>query len=154
MRGGDSLSPGDEARRIRARFEQAFERWSLRLPPTAVAKREGGHLYEAGWHIGFLWGEDEGGLFLEYLAQHRMTDDRHVRIYADGREEWLEAASGLIGLPAGCSAEERRRIEAEAAAKRRRIYRELREKGLLPPHGQNLPALGINEALQSGPAED
>ncbi len=36
----------------------------------------------------------------------------------------------------------------------RRVYAELRERGLLPPVGENLPAHDINEYLRSGGEDD
>ena len=47
--------------------------------------RRSGHVYAHGWHVGYIWGADDQGEYLEFLAQHRMTDDSHVRLYAAGR---------------------------------------------------------------------
>jgi hypothetical protein len=118
---------------IERHIAERFARWEIRLPQEAVARREPGHIFKRGWHIGFLWGEEEGEEYLEYLSQHRMTDDLHTRVYACGRvDDDLPAPSMLSG-----------------PEETRAIYAELRKAGLLPPLGMNQGALEINEFLRS-----
>jgi hypothetical protein len=45
-----------------------------------------------GWHVGYVWGREGGEEYLEVLAQHRMTNDRHFRLFASGRHETLPVA--------------------------------------------------------------
>jgi hypothetical protein len=137
--------------RIEADFAEKFANAGIALPEGAAARREPGHIFHHGWHIGYVWGEEDGEEYFEYLAQHRMMAGAdHMRVWASGREEGLEIADGFIVLPRGTSKAEIARLEHEHAARSRVISAELREKGLLPPVGENLGALDINEFLHSG----
>jgi hypothetical protein len=135
-------------------FADAFAAWDLRLPVGAAFTREGGHIFQRGWHIGFVWGEENGEEYLEYLAQHRMTDDRHHRIWASGRIEQLPTASSMMVIPRGASEAEIKALETNFSARHAAISAQLRERGLLPPVGENLAALEINEFLRSGGEHD
>jgi len=136
--------------RIENHLNRSFAAWEITLPPEAVEGRKAGHIFKAGWHIGYLWGEQDGELFLEYLAQHRHPGDVHVRVFASGRVEHLEVATPFVVYQKDSTEKERKRLGDEAAAQHRRVCAELRKKGLLPSRGQNLPALEINEYLRSG----
>ena len=46
---------------------------------------------QAGWAISYVFGED----YLDYYAEHRMTNPRHVRIHAEGLCESLEAPQDM-----------------------------------------------------------
>lgn len=149
--GGETADSGA----IEELFSARFERWSIALPRESLEERSGGHLFEHGWHIGYSWGEESGEAFLQVLAQNRMTNDRHFKIYASGRVEDLPAPLGMYVTPAGASEEEIARIRDESIERDRQLYAELRERGLLPPEGQNLAAHEVNEYLRSGePRED
>jgi hypothetical protein len=69
-----------------------FAHWGIRLPPHDVANRHRRKLVKAGWAIWYLFGSDKKGEYLDYYAAHRMTNDRHVGIYADGKEKCLPAS--------------------------------------------------------------
>jgi hypothetical protein len=140
-----------QIKRIEADFAELYAQWGIALPVGAAARREAGHIFQQGWHIGYIWGEENGEEYFEYLAQHRMMAGAdHSRVWASGREEGLEIADGPILLPRGATDAEIAQIEHEHAARSRAISAELREKGLLPPVGENLGALEINEFLHSG----
>lgn len=112
---------------IESKFNGAFEHWGIQLPPDAVEQRERGKIVRAGWVIWYLFGSDEKGEYLDYYASHRMTDDRHVRIYADGQCEDLPAIAGLRLRSE--DPEEDARLEAEYCAENRTVARLLEEKG-------------------------
>jgi hypothetical protein len=135
---------------IEDHFRDYFRHWNIALPGPDVASRTSGHIYEHGWHIGYVWGREHGDEYLEVLAQHRMTDDDHFRVFSSGRVEALQAPAGFYSY--GPNATEADRLEAERkhVERNQRIYGELRERGLLPPLGRNLPAHEINEYLRSG----
>ncbi len=135
---------------IERTFAERFGHWGIQLPPGSAARREAGHIFEQGWHIGFVWGEEDGEEYLDVLAQHRMTNDSLRRLWASGRKEGLPAPAGGIVLPRGATEAEIDRLKAESAERNRALYKELRERGLLPPEGRNLPAMEINEFLTSG----
>ena len=65
--------------------------WNIRLPPENIRERHRGQINAQGWPIWFLFGKDDDGEYLDYYAMHRMTNDRHIRLHADGREASLEA---------------------------------------------------------------
>jgi hypothetical protein len=102
---------GSEMRAIEKYFNSYFSNWDIRLPREAISHRRSGHIFERGWHIGFIWGREAGEEYLEFLAQHRMTNDRRQRVYESGRVENLEAASTV--LPEGGSPEEESRPRGE-----------------------------------------
>jgi hypothetical protein len=136
---------------IAARFNDAFSHWDIRLPKDAVERRQRGKIVKAGWAIWYMFGSDERGEFLDYYASHRMTNDRHVRIYADGSTEALPAVSGLRL----CSEdpEEDARLEAEFYADNKRIAEMLEEKGF-GIDGDEPGGVQINRALHLEKVED
>lgn len=112
---------------VEARFNDAFATWNIRLPPENVATRRRGKIVEAGWAIWYLFGSDEKGEYLDYYASHRMTEDRHVRIYADGHVEYLPTIAGM--RLASEDPEEDARLLAEYRAQNQRVARMLEDKG-------------------------
>jgi hypothetical protein len=106
------------------------EEFSLRvwLPSDAVRARSAGTLNEEGWLVHWVWGTRGRQEYLEYYATHRMVGDVHVRLWADGHEERLEAMSTMFLVdPADPEGSARRNRENN-----RRIARELADRGLLP----------------------
>jgi hypothetical protein len=139
------------AEAIERHFADAFVAWEIRLPEEAVARREAGHLFEAGWHIGWVFGEADGEEFVEVLTEHRHPGMDRFRIYAFGRVESLDVPTSLMLVPEDTA--ERERAEREYYERNQRLYAELRERGLLPPQGENLPSQEISEYLSTSPAE-
>ena len=74
---------------MKKRFNDVFSPWDIRLPEKDVTNRRRGKISEAGWVIWYLFGSDERGEYLDYYASHRMTSDRHIRIYTTGERESL-----------------------------------------------------------------
>ena len=137
----------DQIERI---FAERFVHWNIRLPVEAVSTRQGGHIFEAGWHIGYVWGREGDEEYLEYLSQHRMTDDFRERIYASGRTETLPVPAWAFSYPPNASEDEIGRAKQLYFDRNRQLSEELRSRGLLPPEGENIPLLDINEYLRSG----
>ncbi len=135
---------------IESLFRERFERLGIRLPAESLEQRRGGHLFHRGWHIGYGWGEERGEVYLDVLSQHRMTDDDAERLWASGRADPIETAGSMYMVPGRASEAERRRIGQEHAERTAQISADLRRRGLLPPAGENLPSLEINEYLRSG----
>jgi hypothetical protein len=79
-----------------------------------------------------------------------MTNDRHFRVFESGRVEDLSAPEEFYSWRPDATEEERAAAEREYVETNRRVYAELRERGLLPPTGQNIGAAEINEYLRSG----
>jgi hypothetical protein len=133
--------------KIERRFRLAFAPWGIALPPEEVRERRRDKIVEAGWAIWYLFGEDERGEYLDYYASHRMTDDRHVRIYEDGTEELLPAVSTFRFLSA--DPEEDARLVAEYLEHNRRVGRMLEEKGF-GVEGHEPGSVRMNRHLRMG----
>src|SRR4051812_5092541 len=88
-----------QGRALEAKFAENMGDVQIRLPPDAMRKRESGHIFEGGWHIGYLWGEADGEEYLELLVQGFAMDDAHVRWWASGREEFLPAPNEWVMIP-------------------------------------------------------
>jgi hypothetical protein len=110
MRG---VSPTDA---IETYFAGYFQNWNISLPPDAVKARKPGHIFERGWHIGYVWGAEDGEEYLEVLAQHRMTDDRHFRVFASGRVEDLPGAATFYSYGPDATDEEKAQAEQSASS--------------------------------------
>lgn len=80
-----ALVPWGPLGALRLAFARYFVRFDLALPPEDVALRRPGRITQRSWFIFYIWGQDEGALYLEFYASNRFTNDRHVRIYEDGR---------------------------------------------------------------------
>ncbi len=74
-------------------FGREFSDWDINLPQEDVAQRRRGRINHKGWAIWYMFGVDDRGEYLDYYAAHRMTNDRHVRIYADGEQENCQRSS-------------------------------------------------------------
>ncbi|HYF62598.1 MAG TPA: hypothetical protein VD886_07265 [Herpetosiphonaceae bacterium] len=110
-------------------FADYFAHWTIALPPADVERRQRGHISAAGWSIHYLFGADERGEYLDFYATHRMTNERHERLYADGGSESLPAPLPFMVFPADASPEDRERIQQEYYAHNREVGALLRAKG-------------------------
>ncbi len=113
--------------RIKSAFNKSFARWDICLPPEAIASRKAGRIVKSGWTIWFTFGSEEGAEYLDYYASHRMTNDGHVRLYADGRRKGLKAIEELYVVPEDPA--EAAQSQAEFHARNREVRRMLDEKG-------------------------
>ena len=111
---------------IETAFAEYFGAWDIRLPPDALASKQPGKIFQAGWRINYVFGEDH----LDFFAEHRMTNPRHVRVYADGRCEPLEAPREWCVIPADADEAAERQAREEYYAHNRRVHAELKAKGL------------------------
>jgi hypothetical protein len=112
---------------IESQFNDAFSPWNIRLPPKNIEQRERGKIVEAGWAIWYLFGSDEKDEYLDYYASHRMTSDRHVRLYANGERVRLPVITEF--QITSQDPEENARLEAEYFANNRRVAGMLEAKG-------------------------
>jgi hypothetical protein len=137
-------------RGIELRFRDEFAHWDITLPPEHVRERRRGKIVEAGWAIWYLFGEDERGEYLDYYASHRMTNDRHIRIYEDGTEERLPTVSTM--RLASQDPDEDARLAAEHLEENRRAAKMLQEKGF-GIEGDEPGGVQINRHLALGEEE-
>lgn len=110
------------AERIAESFNSYFGGFSIRLAPGDVVP--GSHRTigdeKSGWRITFrVDHDDEFGLpSLEFYATNRWTNDRWVRIGADGRQEHMEGISEIVFD----EADEERNAEIERVLRDRGLY--------------------------------
>ena len=78
---------------IESTFAKSFAHWDITLPEEDIKDKRNGHIQSEGWLIQYCFGKDENGEYLDYYATHKMTDDSHIRIYADGTQETLPTLS-------------------------------------------------------------
>ena len=116
---------------IEKAFTDYFAHWDIRLPPEAMESKQQGKILEAGWIVEYLFGVDEGVEYLDFYAVHRMTDDRHERVYTDGRHESLETPMEMYGYPGDADEATKQRAMDEYHAHNREVYERLRKKGFL-----------------------
>lgn len=114
---------------IESCFNSIFSNWKISLPRDDCYNRRCGKLVKSGWVIFYLFGKDDTGEYLDYYASHRMTDDSHARIRANGHYESLPS---LLSFRL-CSEnpEEDAQLEAEFCAENERIDIMLKGKGFI-----------------------
>ena len=135
--------------RIESAFNREFDHWDICLPPEAIASRQAGRIVKNGWTVWYAFGSDDGVEYLDYYASHRMTNDRHVRLYADGRVEGLEAIAEMYVTPADPA--EAAQAKADFHARNRDVRRMLDEKGFTLD-GVVHPSVSLNHYLLTGGA--
>jgi hypothetical protein len=113
--------------KITVSFAKAFKAWKISLPKDDVDSRRRGRIMKSGWAIWYLFDSDRKGEYLDYYASHRMTNDRHVRIYSNGDIEELPAI-GEFRLNSQDPKEDAR-LEAEYYAENQRVAEMLAAKG-------------------------
>ena len=72
-------------------FNAYFAKCGIVFPPDSEERFPKGAIASRGWTIKFLFGDDEAGKYLDFYATHRMTNDRHLRLRANGDIEHLPA---------------------------------------------------------------
>ena len=110
-------------------FAQYFQHWNIQLPLEDMETRRPGKILQQGWVIEYVFGSTEDEEFLDFYAGHRMTNDRHVRIFANGRAEGLEAMQDSYGYPANADEATRRKAEDEFFTFNRAVFARLKAKG-------------------------
>ena len=76
-------------------FAKHFASWDITLPEENLQSRSSGHVKERGWLIQFCFGRDVDGEYMDYYASHRMTSDRHMRLYESGTKLRLDSLRGM-----------------------------------------------------------
>ena len=108
-------------------FANRFAHWKITLPKNDLKDRRSGYIQNSGWLIQYCFEKDETGEYMDYYAAHRMTDDSHVRIYEDGREESLPALSSYLLL--SDDPVEAKRLKDEYEKHNQEVVKMLNEKG-------------------------
>ena len=76
-------------------------------------------------------GAEDGRKRLDYYAMHRMTNDRHIRLYADGEEEDLPAIAEGDVIAQDATEEERETARTEQFAYNQAVEKLLQEKNFV-----------------------
>lgn len=108
-------------------FAQHFAHWNITIPEENLKNRQSGYIQEAGWLIQYCFGEDGKGEYLDYYAAHRMTDDSHTRIRANGQIEQLSALYSMRKVSR--YPEEDKRLEEEYNQHNQQVVDDLVKKG-------------------------
>jgi hypothetical protein len=139
--GGRGQGRNNKDRHAPTRTERA--NFDTRIGPGDVVLGSRRAVGERGWRITYRVDADDGGFpSLEFYSTHRMTNDRHVRIWADGYLERLDAMHEFYAydpkVPGLQEAAEEKYLRHNQA-----VGRQLRARGLYP-HGD------INTFLRTG----
>jgi hypothetical protein len=137
---------------LRQRFNREFAHWAIELPDDAMSSGVVWLMVQRGWTIWTRFDSDaeEGRKRLDYYAMHRMTNDRHIRLYADGEEEDLPAMAQGYGVPQGATEAQREAARAKYFADNQAVEKLLQEKGFVMS-GQAHTSAQVNRCLQTHP---
>ena len=140
----------DAREQLRQHFNGDFKTWEIELPIDALEPELVWFIVQGGWTIWTRFDIEDGREHLDYYAMHRMTNDRHVRLYADGEEAALPSISGMYVIPKDATKAE----EAEARAKHfeynQTVEKLLEEKGFVMTDQAHGSAI-VNRYLQTNP---
>ena len=114
----------DVREKLRQRFNRGFEHWEIELPIDAMEPGVVWLILHRGWKIWTRYDVEDEREYLDYYADHRMTNDRHRRMYVDGDDEGLPTMVFIVWGDA---------TEAEIAARRQSAAKLLEEKGFVMP---------------------
>ena len=83
----------DTREQLLQRFNRRFAHWAIELPVDAMSPGKVWLIVQRGWTIWtrFDVHAKDGREHLDCYSMHRMTNDSHVRWYADGETESLPA---------------------------------------------------------------
>ena len=114
-------------------FDRSFKTWDIQLPQEDLNKCNSGAICSRGWRIQYIFGKNKTGEYLEYYASHRMTNDRHTRIYSSGRAISLITTGGgeFLIFPKNATAKDIELVRKKDAQRARRVSAVLKRKRLL-----------------------
>ena len=116
---------------LRKSFKEYFDEPGIELPDAIKPGVVGG--FEdigTGWSIAYKLGKEESAYFLDFFAEHRMTNSRHHRILESGKVIDLESF-WEFGFPQYPDDPERtKREQEEIWSKNAEVEKILKQKGL------------------------
>ena len=126
--------------------------WGIELPVDAMSPGKVWLIVQRGWTIWtrFDINAEDGREHLDYYAMHRMIDDRHGRLYADGEKEDLPAMAGSYATSPDATKAEQEAVRAKFFADNQAVEKLLEEKGFVmtdQAHG----SAQINRFFQTRP---
>lgn len=118
--------------RLINQFNEYFKHWQVILPEAGMEMTDQPvRISHSGWWITIRFGADGGSPWMEIYAQHRMTNDRHLRFHVDRDCEQLSTLDEPVFIPEGATAEEEAAIHQAAKLRYRELFRELEAVGLV-----------------------
>lgn len=109
-------------------FAGRFKPWGIELPDPVP---ERGEIAQGGWIIKYILVPDEQGQpCLEFVANHRMTNQRHERILSSGERVSLPEFQEGYGYDPNIPGD-REAAEARMRAHNQALMEDLISKGLL-----------------------
>jgi len=131
-----------------AKLAELHPDWGIDIEPPPDGPRTGAANQQHGsGSVRYVWGDDDGGRYLEYYSFHRIWGDSHARIHESGEVEWLPTLATSLMVTDD--------PEKDAAAREKLhkanqdLLRELDDAGLLS--GGPVPmSFQINSAIMTG----
>ncbi len=113
-------------------FSDCFEKWNIQLPVDALQSGQAGNIQSHGWLIQYKFGSNERGIYLDFYASNKMTNDQHWRIYESGEMEPLPAYLEMITVyPPNATEEEKEEIRLKNRLHDEEVTKLLKKKGFL-----------------------
>lgn len=140
----------DEREQLRQRFNSNFANWEIELPADALQLGVVWLIVQGGWTIWTRLDAEGGREHLDYYAMHRMTNDRHTRLFANGEEDDLPAIEGMYGVPKDATPEEEAAVRAEHFERNQEVEKLLDEKGFFMTDKAHGSAI-VSRYLQTNP---
>jgi hypothetical protein len=119
---------GNAMQQIREGFRAYFDTPGIELPDPIPSR---GEIQAEGWHITYVLFQDEQGEpYLDFFAENRFTNSRHVRILATGEAAPLEQYQEAL-IFQDENDDDWGRAAAAQQEQNQRVTRILEEKGLI-----------------------
>jgi len=111
--------------------------YGIKIPINKIDNRESGFFEKDGWLIQFCFGMKDNKEYMDCYCQNKMTNDRHERIYEDGKSEDLPA---LDYFDYGFNQNDTEDINNEKMKNKKNEIKDLlTEKGFFPfPYTNNM----------------
>ena len=145
----------DERERLRERFNREIATWEIELPADALSPGRVLLIVKRGWTIWTRFDIDaeDGREHLDCYSMHRMTNDFHVRWFADGEEEYLPAMGWGFGYREDATAAEKEAARARFLADNQAVEKLLEEKRFVMTD-QAHPSAQVSRYYQTRPDAD
>lgn len=114
--------------KLHEKFKAYFDTPGLELPAPIPAK---GELKGGGWTVTYVKGQTASGEdYVDFFAQNRQTNSRHVRITAGGQDQALENYQDAL-IFENENDQDWGKASARQAAHNKKVTEILQSKGLL-----------------------
>lgn len=112
-------------------FADSYRHWAIELPAELPLRLPVSVRNDRGWWLRVRFDEIDGMPALEVYASHRMTNDSHYVVHADGSVRSLDALLEMWTYPAGASDAEIAVAREANLSSYRRLSRRLERDGML-----------------------